>query len=148
MLELTAAAVGAGLGLDAAWAAILEGPPAAPPHPLHDEMARYLSAIRLGASRADALAGMAARTGLADVTRLGAALLQAERHGIGLNGVLQGQAAAIRSARRQRARRQAQEAPVRLLFPLVLGMFPALLVVTLGPPALKVWEVFSRQAGN
>jgi hypothetical protein len=42
----------------------------------------------------------------------------------------------------------ALEASVRLLFPLVFGMFPALLVVTLGPPALKLWEAFSRQAGS
>ncbi|MEB3205189.1 MAG: type II secretion system F family protein [Candidatus Sericytochromatia bacterium] len=148
LLDLTAAAVGAGMGLDAAWALILEGPPAAPAHPLHDAMARYLAGIRLGASRAEALAEMATRTGLPEVGRLAAALLQADRHGIALQGVLQAQAAAIRATRRQRARKLALEAPVRLLFPLVFGMFPALLVVTLGPPALKLWEAFSRQAGS
>jgi pilus assembly protein TadC len=66
-------------------------------------MARYLAAIRLGASRAEALAEMATRTELPEVGRLAAALRQADRHGIALQGVLQAQAAAIRATRRQRA---------------------------------------------
>ncbi|MEB3298196.1 MAG: type II secretion system F family protein [Candidatus Sericytochromatia bacterium] len=148
MLDLTASAVGSGMGLDAAWAAMLEGPPPAPVHPLHEEMALVLAEVRLGRSREDALRAMADRTCLPDVARLAAALIQAERHGIALQGVLSGQAATIRTARRQRARRQAQEAPVKLLFPLVFGMFPALLVVTLGPPALRLWETFNRPAGS
>jgi len=148
LLDLTAAAVGAGMGLDAAWALIQEGPPTAPAHPLHDAMARYLAGIRLGASRAEALAEMATRTGLPEVGRLAAALPQADRHGIALQGVLQAQAAAIRATHRQRARRLALEAPVRLLFPLVFGMFLALLVMALGPPALKLREAFSRPAGS
>jgi tight adherence protein C len=81
--------------------------------------------------------------GVPDMTSFVAAIIQATSFGVSLAKVLRIQAAQMRIKRRQRAEKKAQEAPIKMLFPLAFLIFPALFIVLLGPAALLVMESFS-----
>jgi len=97
------------------------------------EFRRVLSDIRLGRTRRDALKDMATRTGVDDVQTFTAAVIQADQLGVPMSKILRIQADQMRLRRRQRAEEAAQKAPVKMLFPMVFLIFPALFVVILGP---------------
>jgi tight adherence protein C len=84
---------------------------------------------------------MAARLGNPDVVEIMQALVQADTMGVGLAQALRGLAQQMRVRRRQRVEEQAQKAPVKLLFPLALFVFPAIFIVLLGPVFLQLLEV-------
>ena len=95
-----------------------------------------------GSPRIDALRHVAERVHVPSISTFVAALIQAERIGIGLSDILRSQAADMRNRRRERALMFTQSLPVKLVFPLVLGFLPGLLVWTLGPSFHQLMTTF------
>ncbi|HWL35818.1 MAG TPA: type II secretion system F family protein, partial [Frankiaceae bacterium] len=133
-LDLMAISVQAGVGLEQAVAIVTERLPG----PLGEELSRFLHEIQLGFSRREALVSLRERTACPELATFILALLQADGLGIAIGEVLKTQAAEIRAKRRQLARERAAKAPVRLLFPLIFGILPALFVVILGPAGIQI----------
>ncbi len=122
-------AVEAGLGFESALAHVAEHGDG----PLAEELRRTMQDIQLGMDRAEALDGMAERSGVEDLQRFLVALRQAGRYGLSIASVLRTQSAELRERRRQAAEQHAQKIPVKVLFPLILFILPTLFIVVLGP---------------
>jgi len=137
-LDLLTICVGAGLGFDAAMQKVVEKWD----NELAFEFGRVLREVQLGKTRREALRDMADRVGVAEMTSFVAAIIQSEQLGVSLGKVLQIQADNMRVKRRQRAQEAAQKAPVKMLFPLVFLVLPALFIVLLGPAAMIVIQMF------
>ncbi len=103
-----------------------------------EEFQRTLREIQLGKPRRDALRDMADRVDLEELTFLVNAVVQAEQLGVGLTGVFRLQSDLIRDRRQQQIEESAMKAPVKMLFPLILFIFPSILVVILGPAILNI----------
>ena len=101
--------------------------------PLNEELLRMTKEIQVGSSRRDALKGMADRVGQQDLKSVAYALIQADELGVSIGEILRIQSEQMRSRRFDRAERLAAEAPVKMLGPLMLCIFPAVFVVLLGP---------------
>jgi tight adherence protein C len=135
-LDLLSITVQAGLGFDAA----VERVSRQMGGPLGGELYRVTQEMRLGKSRGEALRDLADRTNVEELRSFVLAMVQAEIFGISISRVLANQATDLRLKRRQRAEEQAQKLPVKIIFPLILCIFPALLVVLLGPAAISIYE--------
>lgn len=109
---------------------------------LSREFKRVLSDIRLGRTRREALKDLAQRTGVEDVQTFTAAVIQADQLGVSMSKILRIQSDQMRVKRRQRAEALAQQAPIKMLFPMVFLIFPALFVVILGPAVPKLMSTF------
>jgi len=136
--DLITTCVEAGLGLDAALTKVaqkVEGPFAV-------ELQRTLQEISLGRMRRDALRELGERAGVPDLISFVNAVIQAEQMGSSIGTVLRVQADQLRVRRRQRAEAQAYKAPVKMIFPLVLCIFPALFIVILGPAVITIIQDF------
>jgi tight adherence protein C len=129
-------AVEAGLGFEAAMARVAEGGPGV----LAQELSRVLQDIRLGVARSEALEGLAARCDLAELRHFVSSIRQAERYGLPIAKVLRVQASELRDKRRQAAEEHAMKIPVKVLFPLVFCILPALFIVVIGPGAIRIME--------
>ncbi|MDP2181741.1 MAG: type II secretion system F family protein [Actinomycetota bacterium] len=138
MLDMLTISVEAGLGFDAAIAKLIKTTSG----PLAEEFGRMLQEVQAGGSRADALRHMADRTDVPELNTFIMAIVQAEVFGISVSSVLRTQAKEMRIRRRQHAEEQAQKAPVKLVFPLVLCILPATLIVILGPAAVRIAGIF------
>jgi len=110
--------------------------------PIGDELALVATEIRAGKPRADAFMNFAHRTGIDDVRSLMAMLVQTDRFGTSLAQALRLHADLLRTRRRQRAEERAAKANVKLLIPLVLCLFPAFYILTLGPSMLHFARLF------
>jgi len=132
--DLVVVSVEAGLGLEAAMARVADEMSG----PLADEIRRALSDMNLGTGRRRALQAMAQRVRVPAVRALVSAILQADQTGMGIGPVLRAQSDHLRTQRRQRAEEQAAKAPLKMLFPLVFFIFPALFVVMLGPAMISL----------
>ena len=128
-LDLLAVSVEAGLGFDGAVAKLTEHTEG----PLADEFALTLSEIRIGASRHDALKQLAARVCAPEVSAFARSVIQADQLGISLGRILRVQAADSRLRRQAAAEERAMKAPIKMLFPTVIFIFPAMFLVILGP---------------
>jgi tight adherence protein C len=104
--------------------------------PLRDELTTVLNDIRLGTSRGDALKAFATRVEIPDVSSFVSVLVQADALGASIGPVLQSQAERMRTERFQRAEREGAKASQKILFPLVLFIFPAVLLVIVSPVVL------------
>ncbi|GAB4430512.1 MAG: type II secretion system F family protein [Chloroflexi bacterium OHK40] len=109
---------------------------------LSREFKKVLSDIRLGRTRREALKDLAQRTGVEDVQTFTAAVIQADQLGVSMSKILRLQADQMRIRRRQRAEELAQQAPIKMLFPMVFLIFPALFVVILGPAVPRLVTSF------
>jgi tight adherence protein C len=139
-LDLLVVSVEAGLGLDQAMQRV--GEELAPTHPdLSDELRLINLELRAGKGRDEALRNLGARTGVDDVISLVAMLAQTDKFGTSVAQSLRVQSSTLRTKRRQRAEEAAAKTAVKMVFPLVFCIFPALWVVTLGPAVLKFIEV-------
>jgi tight adherence protein C len=134
--DLITTCVEAGLGLEAALAKVAEKVEG----PFGEELALSLREVSLGKLRREALKELADRTGVPDLTAFINAVIQAESMGTSIATVLRVQAEQMRIRRRQRAEAQAYQAPVKMIFPLVLCIFPTLFIVILGPAGLSIWQ--------
>jgi tight adherence protein C len=137
-LDLITTCVEAGLGLDAALSRVAEKVQG----PFAEELAQTLREIGLGRHRRDALLELGRRTGVSDLITFVNAIVQAEEMGTSIGQVLRVQADQMRIRRRQRAEEEAHKAPVKMVFPLALCIFPTLFVVILGPGAITVFQTF------
>ena len=135
-IDLISISVEAGLGLIAAIQRIAERFP----NSLSEEFLRTLQEVRLGRAQGDALRDMSRRVDVADLTTLLTAIVQAEQLGLAVSNVLRIQSERLRERRAQRARELAQKAPIKMTFPLVLFIFPALFIVILGPAMIKIFS--------
>lgn len=140
MLDMLTICVEAGQGFDAALQEVsrnVQGP-------IAGELARMTAEIQIGTARSEAFRGLGERVNLAEVKSFVTAIAQADKLGIPLASVLREQTTAMRLARRQRAEAQAQKVTVKILFPLILCLFPALMVVVVGPGGIRIVEMFSH----
>ena len=136
-LDLLAVSVEAGLGFDGAVTKLTEHMDGA----LVDEFSLTLGEIRIGKSRSEALKGMAARVPVPEVGAFVRAVTQAEQMGISLGRILRVQAADSRNRRQAAAEEKAMKAPIKMLFPTVIFIFPAMFIVILGPALLNLMDV-------
>jgi tight adherence protein C len=137
-LDLLAVSVEAGLGFDGAIAKLTEHMEGA----LVEEFSLTLNAMRIGESRADALKKMADRVPAPELGSFVRAIIQADQLGISLARILRVQAADTRLRRQAAAEEKAMKAPIKMLFPTVLFIFPAMFIVILGPAMMNILEVF------
>jgi tight adherence protein C len=133
-LDLLAVSVEAGLGFDGAITKLTEHMDGA----LVDEFALALGEIRIGESRHEALRGMAERVPAPEVAAFVRAVIQADQLGISLGRILRVQAADSRLKRQAAAEERAMKAPIKMLFPTVMFIFPAMFIVILGPAFLNL----------
>ncbi len=133
-LDLLAVSVEAGLGLDGAIAKLTEHMDGA----LVQEFALTLGEMRIGEARADALKKLAERVPAPEVAAFVRSVLQADQLGISLGRILPVQAADSRLRRQAAAEEKAMKAPIKMLFPTALFIFPAMFIVVLGPAVLNV----------
>lgn len=141
-LDLLVICVEAGLGFDQAMGKVYEK--------WDNELAlsfgRVLREIQLGKSRLQALKDMAWRLDVPDVNTFVAAIVQAEQLGVSMANVLRVQSDQMRVKRRQRAQEKAQQAPVKMMIPMVLLIFPSLWIVLLGPAVIQLLNTNSGGA--
>lgn len=135
-LDLLTLSVEAGLGFDAALAQVATTMPGA----LAREFARALHEMQMGQRRADALRALGARTSVTELRTVAISVVQATELGIPIANVLREQAKEMRVKRRQHAEEQARKVPVKVVFPLVLCLFPALFIVIIGPGAITIMQ--------
>ena len=139
VLDLLVISVEAGLGFDSALARVVSTVPGA----LTEEFFRMLQETRVGVGRRDAMKHLLERTDLDELRSFLLAMMQAEAFGVSIARVLRVQADEMRIKRRQRAQEKAFAAPVKIVFPLVFCIFPALFIVLLGPAAIQISETFA-----
>ena len=137
-MDLITTCVEAGLGLDAALSRVAEKGDG----PLAEEMQHMLRDIAMGKLRREAMIELSERTGVEELTSFINSIVQAEQLGVGVAQVLRVQSEQLRTQRRQKAEKQAHEAPIKMLFPLVLFVFPAFLGVILGPAVIRIATAF------
>ena len=136
-LDLLAVSVEAGLGFDGAVAKLTDHMDGA----LVDEFAITMGEIRMGESRQTALKKMAGRVPAPELAAFVRAVVQAEQLGISLGRILRVQAADSRLRRQAAAEEKAMKAPIKMLFPTVLFIFPAMFIVVLGPALINILNI-------
>jgi len=147
VLDLMVVSVEAGLGLDQAIQRV--GEELAFAHPdLADELRLINLELRAGKGRLDALRNLAERTGVDDVSSLVAMLVQTDKFGTSVAQSLRVHSETVRTKRRQRAEEAAAKTGVKMVFPLVFCIFPAIWVVTIGPAAIKFVQVLFPMASK
>jgi tight adherence protein C len=146
-LDLLVVSVEAGLGLDQALLRV--GQELTTAHPeLSDELRLVNLELRAGKGRSEALRNLADRTGLEDIASLVTMLVQTDKFGTSVAQSLRVHSDVLRTKRRQRAEEAAAKTGVKMVFPLVFCIFPAIWVVTIGPAAIKFVQVLFPMAHN
>jgi tight adherence protein C len=138
ILDTLTVSVEAGLGFDAALAQITRygrGPVAG-------EFARVLQEMQIGRSRVDALRALSQRTSVTELKSFCAIVVQATELGVPIANVMREQSREMRVRRRQRAEELAQKIPIKILFPLIFCLFPAIFIVVLGPGIINIMRLF------
>ena len=137
-LDLMVISVEAGVSFDAAIQVVadhLEGP-------LGVELSRTLTEMELGLSRREALQNLRRRCDVPELSHVIVSLIQADSLGMPIGRVLRAQAAEMRSKRRQWAREKAGKLPIKILFPLVMFIFPPVMVIVIGPAWSDITKIF------
>jgi tight adherence protein C len=137
-LDLLAVSVEAGLGFDGAISKLTEHMDG----PLADEFALALGEMRIGESRQNALTKMMKRVDTPELSAFVRAIIQADQLGISLGRILKLQAGDTRTRRQLAAEERAMKAPIKMLFPTVIFIFPAMFIVILGPAFMNLSELF------
>jgi tight adherence protein C len=143
MLDMLVVCVEAGLGLNQALVRVADEI-----EHVSTVMAEQLSMVNLemraGTPREEALKNLAERTGVADIRSLVSMMIQTDRFGTSVADALRVHSDTMRTKRRQRAEEAAAKTTIKLVFPLVLLVFPAMFVVVIGPSALAIFRTFSK----
>lgn len=137
-VDLLTISVEAGLAFDAALAQVARSSDG----PLTKELFRVLQEMQLGTGRLQALRALADRTDIEELRSFVSAVVQADTFGIPIAGVLRVQSREMRVKRSQRAEEKAQQVPVKILFPLIFCILPALFIVVMGPAGIQIFEQF------
>jgi tight adherence protein C len=137
-LDLLAVSVEAGLGFDGAVAKLTQYMAG----PLSEEFELALGEMRIGESRPDALKKLAQRAGTPEVSSFVRSIVQADQLGTSLGRILRVQATDTRLKRQAAAEERAMKAPIKMLFPTVAFIFPAMFIVILGPALLSLGKLF------
>lgn len=140
VLDLLTVSVEAGLSFDGALSRVVDKTQG----DLSKEFSRVLNEMKMGKNRREALRDMSGRCGVPDLTSLVGAIIQADELGVGITNVLRIQSKQMRSKRRQRAQEKAMKAPIKMLFPLILFIFPTIFTVLLGPAVIRMIKVFAK----
>ena len=135
---MLAVSVEAGLGFDGAVSKLTEHMDGA----LSEEFALTLGEMRIGESRHDALKKLAERSAAPEIASFTRAIIQADQLGISLGRLLRVQAADSRLKRQAAAEEKAMKSPIKMLFPTVIFIFPAMFIVILGPAFLNLMKLF------
>jgi tight adherence protein C len=143
MLDMLVVCVEAGLGLNQALVRVADEIDHVSPI-MSEQLALINLEIRAGTPRDEALKNFAERTGLVDIRSLVSMLIQTDRFGTSVANALRVHSETMRTKRRQRAEEAAAKTTIKLVFPLVLFVFPAMFVVVLGPSALAIFRTFSK----
>lgn len=138
-LDLLVISVESGLGFDAALSQVARNTSG----PLAEEFFRVLQEMQLGTGRPDAMRALVDRTDVADLRGFVTSMIQADTFGIPVAQVLRVQAREMRIRRTQRIEEAAQKVPVKILFPLIFCILPALFIVILGPAVISIIDSFS-----
>jgi tight adherence protein C len=138
VMDLLTISVEAGLGFDAALSQVTKNVPG----PLAEEIGRLLQEVHIGSSRAEAFRHLGDRTTVPELQSFTLSMIQADLVGVSIANVLRAQSKELRQKRRQRAEELAQKIPVKLLFPMIFLVLPALFVIILGPGAIKIYQQF------
>ncbi len=134
VMDLLVISVEAGLGFEQALDRVIANVPGE----LAEEFARVLGETQAGSSRSDALRNLQTRVDTPEIRSFVLAMIQADTFGVSIGRVLRAQADEMRIKRRQTAQEKAQKAPVKMMIPMVLCIFPALFVVVLGPAIINI----------
>ena len=140
VLDMLTISVEAGLSFDSALVKLAEKMKG----PLVEELSRVLQELRIGIPRKTALVNMAERCAVEDLSLFVSAIVQADQLGVGIARVLRIQSNEARDKRRMSVRELAMKAPIKMLFPLVFFVFPALFVVVLGPAVLSIIKTLTQ----
>lgn len=138
VIDLLVISVEAGLGFDMALSKVVEKIKG----PLAEEFARALNEIKMGKTRQAALKDLSSRAGSENLHSFLTMIIQSTVMGFAIGPILRIQSDTMRVARRQRAEEMAMKAPIKMVFPLVFCIFPALFIVILGPAGIKILEAF------
>ena len=138
-LDLLVVCVEAGMGIDAAINRVAEEIRLSSPV-LSDEFRLLNLELRAGKSRADALRNLGARTDVEEVRSFSTLLIQTDRFGTSVAQALRVHSDAMRTQRYHRAEELAAKLPVKLMFPLIMFIFPAIIVVIVGPAAIQIYQ--------
>jgi len=133
-LDLLTICVEAGLGFDAALSKVSEKWETE----LSLAFARVIREVQLGKVRREALKDMSDRLGIAEMTSFVAAIIQSEQLGVSMAKVLRIQSDQMRMKRRQRAEEEAHKAPIKMIIPMALLIFPSIMIIILTPAALQI----------
>jgi tight adherence protein C len=109
--------------------------------PLSEEIGRMLHEMQLGVRRSDAMRSLSERTDVTELRSFVLAMVQADVFGVSVANVLRSQSHELRTKRRQRAEERAMKIPVKLLFPMIICILPALLILVVGPGVIRIAEV-------
>src|SRR6266511_2568341 len=139
-MDLLTISVEAGLGFDAALGQVARNVPG----PLSEEISRMLQEMQIGVSRTEALRHLTDRTEVSELDGFVLSMIQADKYGVGVAKVLRAQSQELRQKRRQRAEETSQKVPLKLLFPMIFMVLPALFIVILGPGIIKIAETFFK----
>jgi len=137
-LDLLTVCIEAGLSFEGAMQKVVEKSKGV----LADELFVVLQETRMGKPRKDALRAMADRLAVDDLSNFIGSIIMAEQLGISMGNVLRIQSADVRQKRRQRVEELAMKAPVKMLIPMVILIFPAIFVILLGPAVIQIMRVF------
>jgi tight adherence protein C len=138
IIDLLVISVEAGLGFESAMGRVVQNVPGE----LSREFQRTLQETRVGVSRHQALRHMSERTDVDDLNSFILSLIQADSFGVSISRMLRVQADEMRVRRRQRIQEKAFAAPVKMIFPMMFCIFPAIFIVILGPAAISISQAF------
>jgi tight adherence protein C len=138
IIDLLVISVEAGLGFEAAMGRVVQNVPGE----LSKEFQRTLQETRVGVSRHEALRNMAERTDVDDLDSFILSLIQADQFGVSIARMLRVQADEMRVRRRQRIQEKAFAAPVKMIFPMLVCIFPSIFIVILGPAVISIADTF------
>lgn len=134
VLDLLTVCVEAGLGFDSALAKVVEKTVG----PIAEEFNHCMQEVRMNKPRNEALKDMADRSGVDDLSNFVASLIQSDKLGTSIAKTLRVQSEEMRVRRRQKAEEMAQQAAIKMLFPLIMCIFPSMFIVLLGPVVISV----------